>query len=517
LSIGIGSSLIYFLNPHTESVFLRLGILEISIHNRSMPFLPDAHDSTLSGFENPLASRYASSRMSALFSTLYRQKTWRRLWVLLAECESKMGLTISPQQLAAMKATQDQVDLPLIAEYEKKLRHDVMAAIHAWGEQIPDARGVIHLGATSCFVTDNGDTLIAREALTLVRQRIQSVLLALRTFALRHASLPTLGYTHFQPAQPTTVGKRATLWAQDLALDLEDLDHLLNTLPLRGLKGATGTQASFVELFGGDKEKTQELENIFSKQLGVPVIAVSGQTSTRKLEDRIGQVLCGVASSASKFANDIRLLQHMREIEEPFGKDQIGSSAMPYKRNPMRSERIVSLARFVVGLLPSTYQTSSNQWLERTLDDSAHRRLTISQGFLAIDAILILYQNIAEGLVVHTSMIDANLRRELPFLCAEILLMEATQRGGDRQALHAKFRTSALQSAEEIRHGKPNPLLALLAEDPSWGLGISDIESLLKPERLVGRAPEQTAEFIEKVLNPILANFKPLAPESPRV
>jgi len=487
------------------------------LYNRSMPFLPDAHDSALSGFENPLASRYASSRMSALFSTLYRQKTWRRLWVLLAECEAEMGLSITPQQVTLMKSTQDLVDLPLITQHENKLRHDVMAAIHAWGEQIPDARGVIHLGATSCFVTDNGDTLIAREALGLLRQRLLSVISALRTFSLTHASLPTLGYTHFQPAQPTTVGKRATLWAQDLVLDLEDLDHLLTTLPLRGLKGATGTQASFVELFNGDKKKAQELENLFSTRLGVPVIAVSGQTSTRKLEDRIGQVLCGIASSASKFANDIRLLQHMREIEEPFGKDQIGSSAMPYKRNPMRSERMVSLARFVTGLLPSTYQTSSNQWLERTLDDSAHRRLTISQGFLAVDAILILYQNIAEGLVVHTPMIEVNLHRELPFLCAEILLMEATQRGGDRQALHAKFRTSALQAMEEIHHGNPNPLLALLAKDTSWGLGISEIQLLLKPERLVGRAPEQAAEFIEKILDPLLVNFKPLPPEAPRV
>ena len=482
-----------------------------------MPFLPDAHDGPLSGVENPLATRYASPYMGTLFSTLYRQKTWRHLWVLLAECEAEMGLPITPQQLASMRATQDQVDLSLMAGYEKKLRHDVMAAIHAWGEQIPEARGIIHLGATSCFVTDNGDTLIAREALSLLRQRLLGVSAALQAFILTNANLPTLGYTHFQPAQPTTVGKRATLWAQDLIFDLHDLDHLLETLPLRGLKGATGTQASFVELFRGDKGKAQELENLFSQRLGVPSITVSGQTSTRKLEDRIGHVLCGIASSASKFANDVRLLQHMREIEEPFGKDQIGSSAMPYKRNPMRSERIVSLARFVTGLLPSTYQTSSNQWLERTLDDSAHRRLTIAQGFLAVDAILILYQNIAEGLVVHSKSIEANLRRELPFLCAEVLLMEATQRGGDRQALHAKFRESALKAMEDIHQGRPNPLLALLAQDPAWGLGLNEIEELLKPERLVGRAPEQAMEFSQKVLDPLLHNFKPLPSETPRV
>ena len=482
-----------------------------------MPFLPDPDKGALSRAENPLASRYASLGMSALFSTLYRQKTWRRLWVLLAECQIEMGLPITTLQVDTMRSTQDQVDLEAIAKHEKILKHDVMAAIYAWGEQVPSARGVIHLGATSCFVTDNGDTLINREALNLIRQRLLGVISALRKFALAHSTLPTLGYTHFQPAQPTTVGKRATLWIQDLVLDLEDLDHLLATLPLLGLKGATGTQASFVELFGGDKKKTQDLEDLFSRKLGLPIIAISGQTSTRKLEDRIGQILCGIASSSSKFANDIRLLQHLREIEEPFDKEQVGSSAMPYKRNPMRSERIVSLARFITGLMPSTYQTSSNQWLERTLDDSAHRRLTISQGFLAVDSILILYQNIAEGLLVHTPMIDANLRRELPFLCAEILLMEATKRGGDRQTLHARFRESALKAMEEIHHGKPNPLTSLLAEDRSWGLEISDIEVLLKPERLVGRAPEQVKVFIEKIIDPILFSFEPLPPETPRV
>jgi adenylosuccinate lyase len=337
----------------------------------------------------------------------------------------EMGLPINEGQISEMKATQDDVDLSKIADYESQLRHDVMAAIHAWGDQAPSARPIIHLGATSCFVTDNGDLLIAQEALQLLRRRLKDAIAALSSFADKWKGQPTLGFTHFQPAQPTTVGKRAALWIQDLLLDLGDLEHLIATTPIRGIKGTTGTQASFLELFEGDGGKVDDLEKKFCQKAGFPAIAVSGQTATRKLEDRIGQALCGIAASASKFACDLRLLQHLKEVEEPFEKKQIGSSAMPYKRNPMRSERINSLARFVLGLMPSSYQTSATQWMERTLDDSAHRRLTISQGLLAVDAILVLYKNVASGLVVYPKMIEARLGQELPFMAAEALLMES--------------------------------------------------------------------------------------------
>ncbi|HEX9011757.1 MAG TPA: lyase family protein, partial [Holophagaceae bacterium] len=374
-----------------------------------MVFLPPHEGPELERFEHPLASRYASKAMVRLLSPLYRQRVWRRLWIALAEAESELGLPVTEAQIAELRATQDDVDLDAIARHEAALRHDVMAAIHAWGEQAPGARPILHLGATSCFVTDNGDLLICQEALALLRRRLQDVIAALAAFAAQWQDQPTLGFTHFQPAQPTTVGKRATLWIQDLLLDLEDLDHLIRTTPVRGVKGTTGTQASFLELFEGDGALVEALEQRFCQKVGFPAIPVSGQTATRKLEDRIGQVLCGLAASAGKFANDLRLLQHLKEVEEPFEKQQIGSSAMPYKRNPMRSERINSLARFVLGLMPSTYQTSANQWMERTLDDSAHRRLAISQGLLAVDALLVLFRNVASGLVVYPRMIEARL------------------------------------------------------------------------------------------------------------
>ena len=462
-----------------------------------MSFLPPHEGPELERFEHPLASRYASKAMVRLLSPLYRQRVGRRLWVARAEAEADLGLPITAAQLQELRATQDAVDLPTIARHEAALRHDVMAAIHAWGEQAPGARPVIHLGATSCFVTDNGDLLIAQEALSLLRRRIQDLIAALGAFAAQWQDQATLGFTHFQPAQPTTVGKRACLWIQDLLLDLEDLDHLVRTTPVRGIKGTTGTQASFLELFDGDGAKVEALEQRFCEKVGFPAIPVSGQTATRKLEDRIGQVLCGIAASASKFACDMRLLQHLKEVEEPFETQQIGSSAMPYKRNPMRSERINSLARFVLGLMPSTYQTSATQWMERTLDDSAHRRLTLSQGLMAVDAILVLCRNVASGLVVYPRMIEARLAQELPFMAAEVLLMEAVKRGGDRQDLHERFRVSALEAGRRIKaEGRPNELLTLLAADPAWAMTEAELTSLLDANRFTGRAGEQVRQFL---------------------
>jgi adenylosuccinate lyase len=471
-----------------------------------MTFLPPHDGPELEQFEHPLASRYASKAMVRLLSPLYRQRVWRRLWIALAEAEAELGLPVTEAQLTELRATRDEVDLGAIARHESALRHDVMAAIHAWGEQAPGARPILHLGATSCFVTDNGDLLICQEALALLRRRLQDVIAVLAAFAAQWQDQPTLGFTHFQPAQPTTVGKRATLWIQDLILDLEDMDHLIATTPVRGVKGTTGTQASFLELFEGEGAKVEALEQRFCEKVGFPAIPVSGQTATRKLEDRIGQVLCGLAASAGKFASDLRLLQHLKEVEEPFESKQIGSSAMPYKRNPMRSERINSLARFVLGLMPSTYQTSANQWMERTLDDSAHRRLAISQGLLAVDAILVLYRNVASGLVVYPRMIEARLSQELPFMAAEVLLMEAVKRGGDRQDLHERFRVAALEAGRRIKaEGRPNELLKLLAEDPAWAMTESELADLLDARRFTGRAGDQVRAFLQ---GPVAAALK---------
>ncbi len=483
-----------------------------------MSFLPPQDGSDLEHFEHPLAARYASKAMVSLLSPLYRQRVWRRLWIALAESQSELGLPIRGDQVAELKATQDAVDLEAMARHEANLRHDVMAAIHAWGEQAPGARPIIHLGATSCFVTDNGDLLIAQEALALLRTRLQDVLAALAGFARQWQDQPTLGFTHFQPAQPTTVGKRACLWIQDLLLDLEDLDHLVATTPVRGVKGTTGTQASFLELFEGDGAKVDALEQRFCQKVGFPAIPISGQTATRKLEDRIGQVLCGIAASSSKFACDLRLLQHLKEVEEPFEAKQIGSSAMPYKRNPMRSERINSLARFVLGLMPSSYQTSATQWMERTLDDSAHRRLTLSQGLLAVDAILVLLRNIASGLVVYPKMIEARLAQELPFMAAEMLLMEAVKRGGDRQELHERFRVASVEAGRAIKdEGRPNPLLPLLAADPAWAMTEPELAALLDARRFTGRAGEQVRHFLAGPVALALKGHEPAAAAAVRV
>jgi adenylosuccinate lyase len=483
-----------------------------------MPFLPPHDGSELERFEHPLASRYASKAMVRLLSPLYRQRVWRRLWIALAEAEAELGLPITPAQLDELRASQDAVDLASIARHEAALRHDVMAAIHAWGEQAPGARPILHLGATSCFVTDNGDLLISQEALALLRTRLQDVIAALSAFAVQWQDLPTLGFTHFQPAQPTTVGKRACLWLQDLLLDLEDLDHLVRTTPVRGVKGVTGTQATFLELFDGDGTKVEALEQRFCAKVGFPAIPVSGQTATRKLEDRIGQVLCGLAASASKFACDLRLLQHLKEVEEPFETQQIGSSAMPYKRNPMRSERINSLARFVLGLMPSSYQTTATQWMERTLDDSAHRRLTISQGLLAVDAILVLYKNVASGLVVNPKMIEARLRNELPFMAAEVMLMEGVKRGGDRQDLHEAFRVASMEAGRRIKQeGGANDLLSLLAADPAWAMTEAELAGLLDARRFTGRAGEQVRQFLAGPVADALKNHAPAAEAAIRV
>jgi adenylosuccinate lyase len=462
-----------------------------------VPFLPPSDLPELETFEHQLAARYASGAMVRLFSPLYRMRVWRRLWLALAQCEMEMGLPIMGEQIAEMEATKDDVCLAAIEGHELRLRHDVMAAIHAWGEAAPKARPIIHLGATSCFVTDNGDALIALEALGLLRRRLLDAVAALARFAEAWKAQPTLGFTHFQPAQPTTVGKRATLWIQDLLLDLADLDHVAATTPIRGIKGATGTQASFLELFGGDGEKVDALERLFCKEVGRGAIAVSGQTSTRKLEDRLGQVLCGIAASASKFACDMRLLQHLKEVEEPFEKGQVGSSAMPYKRNPMRSERVNSLARFVLGLMPSSYQTTAAQWMERTLDDSAHRRLAAGMGFMATDSVLVLCRNIAAGLVVYPKMIEARLAQELPFMAAEALLMEDVGRGGDRQDLHERFRLASLEAGRAVKEqGLPNPLVALLAKDPAWRMTERELNGLLDARRFAGRAEAQAQAFL---------------------
>jgi adenylosuccinate lyase len=483
-----------------------------------MAFLPSTEGPELEHFEHPLASRYASKAMVRQLSPLYRMRVWRRLWIALAESERELGLPITEGQIAELQASQDAVDLEAIARHEAALRHDVMAAIHAWGDQAPSARPILHLGATSCFVTDNGDLLICHEALRLLRRRLQDVIAALAAFAAAWQDQPCLGFTHFQPAQPTTVGKRASLWIQDLLLDLADLDHVLATTPTRGVKGTTGTQASFLELFEGDSAKVDALERRFCDKVGLPAIPVSGQTATRKLEDRIGQVLCGLAASASKFACDLRLLQHLKEVEEPFETQQIGSSAMPYKRNPMRSERINSLARFVLGLMPSSYQTSATQWMERTLDDSAHRRLTISQGLLAVDAILVLYRNVATGLVVYPKMIEARLQQELPFMAAEVLLMEAVKRGGDRQDLHERFRVAALEAGRRIKQeGRGNELLGLLAADPAWGMTETDLAALLDSRRFTGRAGDQVRAFLANEVATALKDHVPAQAEGVRV
>ena len=458
-------------------------------------------------YENPLISRYASDAMSTLWGDQRKFSTWRRLWVALAEAEQELGLSITDDQIAELRRHVDDIDFAAAREHERRLRHDVMAHVHTYGDVCPHARPIIHLGATSCYVTDNTDLLLVREALQLVQQRLVAVIDSLAQFAATYRALPCLGFTHLQPAQPTTVGKRACLWAYDLVLELEELEHRLATLKARSVKGTTGTQASFLKLFDGNHAKVRRLEQRVAAKIGfVETYAVTGQTYTRKVDAQILDVLSGIAQSAHKAATDLRLLAHRKEIEEPFEKDQIGSSAMAYKRNPMRCERICALSRFVTSLQSSTAQTVATQWMERTLDDSANRRLVLPQAFLAIDAILILYQNVASGLVVYPQVIARNLREELPFMATENILMEAVAAGGDRQELHERIRQHSQAAADAVKHeGKPNDLLTRLAADRAFS-GL-DLQAVLDAGQFIGRAPEQVDEFLAEVIAPIRSNY----------
>ncbi len=467
--------------------------------SRRHPIAIMSHDT----YENPLTLRYASPAMAALWSAQRKFSTWRRLWVMLAESEAELGLAISPQQIEQLKQHTDDIDFAAARSYEKKLRHDVMAHVHTYGDVCPDARAIIHLGATSCYVTDNTDLILLREGLQMVAARLAAVIDRLATFAVQYRDLPCLAFTHLQPAQPTTVGKRACLWAYDLALDLAEVEHRLDSLKAQGSKGTTGTQASFLELFHGDHAKVRKLEGLIAEKMGFEATyAVTGQTYSRKIDSQVLGALSGVAQSAHKAAGDLRILAGRKEIEEPFEADQIGSSAMAYKRNPMRSERICSLARFVISLESSAANTVATQWLERTLDDSANRRLTLPQAFLATDALLILYQNVTDGLVVYPQVIARHLAEELPFMASENIMMAAVQAGGDRQHLHEVIRQHSQAAGQVVKQqGKPNDLLERLAADPAFK-GVN-LKAALKPEQFVGRAPQQVDEFVSDIVQPI--------------
>jgi adenylosuccinate lyase len=459
-------------------------------------------------YDNPLIARYASPEMSELWSPQRKFSTWRRLWVVLAEAEAELGLPISREQIEQLRAQVDNIDFPAAERHERRLRHDVMAHVHAYGDVCPDARGIIHLGATSCYVTDNTDLLLIRDSLELVSKRLARVIDRLATFAKTNRSLACLGFTHLQPAQPTTVGKRACLWAYDLVQDLAEIDYRLKELRARGTKGTTGTQASFLELFGGDHTKVRQLDVLVSERIGFAgSYAVTGQTYSRKVDSQVVASLSGVAQSAHKAATDLRLLQNFKEIEEPFEKEQIGSSAMAYKRNPMRSERICGLARFVMSLESSAAATLSTQWLERTLDDSANRRLTLPQAFLAVDAILLLYENIASGLIVYPRVIAQRLAAELPFMATENILMAGVRAGGDRQDLHERIRRHSQAAAAVVKQqGLPNDLLERLKQDEAFAK--VSLDAAVDPAAFVGRAPEQVDEFIADVVEPIRAKYR---------
>lgn len=468
-------------------------------------------------YSSPLADRYASREMLAIFSPDRKFLTWRRLWLALAEAEAELGLPITDAQLDELRAHLDDLDYPTAAAREREVRHDVMAHLHAYARQCPLAKPILHLGATSCYVGDNTDIILFRDALALLRRRLLAAIAPLAAFADREKSRPTLAFTHFQPAQPTTVGKRATLWLQDLVSDLADLDHAASTLLLLGSKGTTGTQASFLTLFGGDLAKVDRLDPIIARKFGFPGChPVAGQTYPRKTDARIAAVLAGIAASAHKFANDLRLLQHLKEVEEPFDAAQVGSSAMPYKRNPMRAERMTALARHVAVNALNPVLTASEQWLERTLDDSANRRLALPELFLAADAILLLYVDIASGLVVHPGVIDRHLRDQLPFLATETILMRAVQAGGDRQDLHERLRRHARTAAAAVYdEGRDNPLLDLVAADPAFRLSPGDIAATLDPAAFVGAAAHQTARYLADTILPLLQANPPPAPVPP--
>ncbi len=461
-------------------------------------------------YQSPLSERYASKEMQYIFSPDMKFRTWRRLWIALAETEKELGLDITDEQIAELKAHQDDINYDVAKEREKQVRHDVMSHVYAYGVQCPKAKGIIHLGATSCYVGDNTDIIVMTEALKLVKKKLINVIDELAKFAEEYKALPTLAFTHFQPAQPTTVGKRATLWIQEFLLDLEDLDHVLSNMKLLGSKGTTGTQASFLELFDGDHETIDKIDPMIAKKMGFEsCYPVSGQTYSRKVDTRVLNVLAGIAASAHKFSNDIRLLQHLKEIEEPFEKSQIGSSAMAYKRNPMRSERIASLSRFVMADVINPMITSATQWFERTLDDSANKRLSVPEGFLAVDGILDLCLNVVDGLVVYPKVIEKRLRSELPFMATENIMMDAVKAGGDRQELHEKIRTLSMEAGRNVKEkGLDNNLLELIAADPEFNMTLEDLQKTMDPARYTGRAKEQVEAFLKNVVNPILEENK---------
>ena len=452
--------------------------------------------------------------MMKVFSARRRALIWRDLWIALAECEQELGLNISDEQIEALRAVREDIDFERIAELEGELRHDVMAHVHAFGEKAPVAKGILHWGATSCFVADGADLVMIQEGLSLIRARLVAVIRSLRDFCREQRDLPILGFTHFQPAQPTTLGKRASLWLQDLLMDLEQLEALHERLPFRGVKGTTGTQASFLQLFDGDHEKARKLDRMVAERMGFSrTVAVCGQTYPRKWDALVLNVLAGVGASASKFGVDLRLMANRRELEEPFGSRQIGSSAMPYKRNPMRSERIGALSRYLMNLAPNALQTAANQWLERTLDDSANRRIVIAESFLAADAILILLEDVCSGLVAYPRVIDANLRREIPFLATESVLMAAVRAGGDRQDLHERIRIHSHEAASRLKTGDgKNDLLERIGADPAFSSIHASLDELVDPRRFIGRAPQQVDEFLAEEVAPVLRDRATVQP-----
>ena len=463
-------------------------------------------------YVSPLSERYASKEMQYIFSPDMKFRTWRKLWIALAETERELGLNITQEQIDEMKAHADDINYDVAKERERQVRHDVMSHVYAYGVQCPKAKGIIHLGATSCYVGDNTDIIVMTEALKLVRKKLVNVIAELSKFAAQYKDQPTLAFTHFQPAQPTTVGKRATLWTQEFLMDLEDLEYVLSTMKLLGSKGTTGTQASFLELFDGDQETIDKIDPMIAEKMGFrSCYPVSGQTYSRKVDTRVLNILAGIAASAHKMSNDIRLLQHLKEVEEPFEKSQIGSSAMAYKRNPMRSERIASLSRYVMIDALNPAITSATQWFERTLDDSANKRLSVPEGFLAIDGILDLCLNVVDGLVVYPKVIEKRLMSELPFMATENIMMDAVKAGGDRQELHERIRELSMEAGKNVKvEGKDNNLLELIAADPAFNLTLEDLQKSMDPSRYTGRAKEQTEAFIANVVQPVLDAHKDL-------
>ena len=458
-------------------------------------------------YQSPLSERYASREMQYIFSPEKKFRTWRKLWIALAETEKELGLPITQEQIDELKAHKDDINFDVAKEREKLVRHDVMSHVYAYGLQCPNAKGIIHLGATSCYVGDNTDIILMTEALKLVRKKLVNVMAELASFAEKYKDQPTLAFTHFQPAQPTTVGKRATLWLMELKLDLDDLDYVISSMKMLGSKGTTGTQASFLELFDGDHEKCRKADQMIAEKMGFTgCFPVSGQTYSRKVDSRVLSVMAGIAQSAHKFSNDIRLLQHLKEVEEPFEKNQIGSSAMAYKRNPMRSERIASLANYVMADMMNPMLVASTQWFERTLDDSANKRLSIPEGFLAIDGILDLYLNVVDGLVVYPKVIEKHMMAELPFMATENIMMDAVKAGGDRQELHERIRELSMEAGRNVKeNGMDNNLLELIAADPAFNLSLDELKQNMDPKKYVGCAPAQVEIYLDEVIRPLLS------------